>query len=97
LIWFKNASNKKAKTENFITRFARYIIPLLWLYLQFYWRLRHRLYYRTLHTTVDKQGACIFGCYPVPCALVLSVPLSFFSGIGGASKNGDSYKREQLS
>lgn len=74
----ENASSKKAKTENFITKFARYYTPAVVII------------------------ACIIACIPpfyieraltflvisCPCALVISIPLSFFAGIGGASSKG---------
>ena len=74
----ENASSKKAKAENFITKFARYYTPAVVII------------------------ACIIACIPpfyieraltflvisCPCALVISIPLSFFAGIGGASSKG---------
>ena len=74
----ENASSKKAKAENFITKFARYYTPSVVII------------------------ACIIACIPpfyieraltflvisCPCALVISIPLSFFAGIGGASSKG---------
>ena len=74
----ENASSKKAKTENFITKFSRYYTPAVVII------------------------ACIIACIPpfyieraltflvisCPCALVISIPLSFFAGIGGASSKG---------
>ena len=81
----ENAGEKKARSENFITRFARYytpcvvaaaallaLVPPLFLGNWSNWLLR----------------ALIFLVISCPCALVLSVPLSFFGGIGGASKCG---------
>ncbi|MDD3947526.1 MAG: heavy metal translocating P-type ATPase [Clostridia bacterium] len=81
----ENASAKKAKVENFITRFARYytpivviaalllaIIPPLFAGNWSDWLLR----------------ALTFLVVSCPCALVISIPLGFFGGIGGASKNG---------
>ena len=81
----ENASSKKSKTENFITRFARYYTPivvagavLLALVPPIFtgnwmdWMMR----------------ACTFLVISCPCALVISVPLSFFGGIGAASNIG---------
>lgn len=83
----QNASEKKSVTENFITRFARiytpvvvgaavimaFLMPILTGTYNFYeWIYR----------------ACGFLVVSCPCALVISVPLGFFSGIGAASKNG---------
>ena len=82
----ENASSKKAKVENFITKFARYYTPIVVIsaaVLAFLppillgggwsdWGLR----------------ACSFLVISCPCALVISVPLGFFGGIGAASKQG---------
>ena len=90
----ENASSKKAKVENFITRFARYYTPIVviaalvlgllppiflsgWTWNGYWsqagdWLLR----------------ACTFLVISCPCALVISVPLSFFGGIGAASRIG---------
>ena len=81
----ENASSKKSNTENFITRFARYytpivvagavilaLIPPIFTGNWMNWMMR----------------ACTFLVISCPCALVISVPLSFFGGIGGASNIG---------
>ena len=81
----ENASSKKSKTENFITRFARYytpivvagavilaLIPPIFASNWMNWMMR----------------ACTFLVISCPCALVISVPLSFFGGIGAASNIG---------
>ncbi len=81
----ENASSKKSKTENFITRFARYytpivvagavmlaLIPPIFMGDWMNWMMR----------------ACTFLVISCPCALVISVPLSFFGGIGAASNIG---------
>ena len=86
----ENASDKKAKVENFITKFARWytpavviaavllaVVPPLFLGIGSWevwkvWLIR----------------ACVFLVVSCPCALVVSVPLSFFGGIGAASKRG---------
>lgn len=81
----ENASSKKSKTENFITRFARYytpivvagavmlaLIPPIFMGNWMDWMMR----------------ACTFLVISCPCALVISVPLSFFGGIGAASNIG---------
>lgn len=82
----EHASSKKAKTENFITKFARYytpavvfgalllaIVPPILLHAEF---------------GIWLQRALTFLVISCPCALVISVPLGFFAGIGGASKAG---------
>ena len=81
----ENASSKKSKTENFITRFARYytpivvagavilaLVPPIFMGDWMNWMMR----------------ACTFLVISCPCALVISVPLSFFGGIGAASNIG---------
>lgn len=81
----ENASSKKSKTENFITRFARYytpivvagavilaLVPPIFTGNWMNWMMR----------------ACTFLVISCPCALVISVPLSFFGGIGAASNIG---------
>ena len=82
----EHAGAKKAKAENFITKFARYytpavvagafilaVIPPLILHTEF---------------SIWVQRALTFLVISCPCALVISVPLGFFAGIGGASKHG---------
>lgn len=82
----ENASSKKAKVENFITRFAKYytpgvviaaallaVLPPIFLQQPF-----SQWVYRAL-------SFLVISC---PCALVISIPLSFFGGLGGASKAG---------
>lgn len=82
----ENSSVKKAKAENFITKFARYYTPavvigavalavLLPLFTDIAW-------------TDSVHRALIFLVISCPCALVISIPLSFFGGIGGASRQG---------
>lgn len=82
----ENASSKKARVENFITRFARVYTPIVTglavllalvppLFLEGAWN-------------VWIERACIFLVISCPCALVISVPLGFFGGIGASSKMG---------
>ena len=82
----ENASTKKAKVENFITRFARYYTPVVVAAAVLLAVLSPLL------TSVSWQEgvhrALIFLVISCPCALVISVPLSFFGGIGGESKIG---------
>lgn len=82
----ENSSAKKAKTENFITRFARYYTPCV---------VAAAVLLAVLPPLISGGGwtdwlqrALIFLVVSCPCALVISVPLSFFGGIGGASKRG---------
>lgn len=81
-----NSTAKKAKTENFITRFAKYYTPIV---------VALAVLLAILPPIVSGGGwaewlqrALIFLVVSCPCALVISVPLSFFGGIGGASKGG---------
>ena len=82
----ENSSSKKAKAEHFITKFARYYTPvvvlvaaLLAVFLPFF---------ADVGWSESIHRALIFLVISCPCALVISVPLSFFGGIGGASKQG---------
>lgn len=83
----ENASNKKSKSEDFITKFARYYTPIVVisaLLLAFI----PPLIFKNLTFVACIKRAMTFLVISCPCALVISVPLSFFGGIGGASKNG---------
>lgn len=82
----ENASSKKAKVENFITKFARYYTPVVVI---------AAVLLASVPPIILKDGfgewiarACTFLVISCPCALVISVPLSFFGGIGAASKKG---------
>lgn len=82
----ENASSKKAKAEHFITRFARYYTPIVVL-AAVALALLPPLF--TQVSWLDAvQRALNFLVVSCPCALVISVPLSFFGGIGGASRAG---------
>lgn len=83
----ENASNKKSKSENFITKFAKYYTPIVVIIAVIIaiippiflgWNTFSDWLYRAL-------SFLVVSC---PCALVISIPLSFFGGIGGASKDG---------
>lgn len=81
----ENSSAKKAKAENFITKFARYYTPCVVIAALALFVIPSLLFggwSQWLHR------ALIFLVISCPCALVISVPLSFFGGIGGASKRG---------
>lgn len=82
----ENASSKKAKVENFITRFARYYTPFVVCAAVLLALLPPLLTGGSWGEWI--QRACIFLVISCPCALVISVPLSFFGGIGAASKTG---------
>ena len=83
----ENASSKKSKSENFITKFARYYTPIV---------VAIALILAVVPPLVIKGAifsdwlyrALSFLVVSCPCALVISIPLSFFGGIGGASKMG---------
>ena len=83
----ENASSKKAKSENFITKFAKIYTPVvvgLALLLAFI----PPMFLGTDKLLKYIYRACSFLVISCPCALVISVPLGFFSGIGSASKQG---------
>ena len=82
----ENSSSKKARAENFITRFARYYTPVVVIGAVLLAVLPQLLYGGDWSDWL--QRALIFLVISCPCALVISVPLSFFGGIGGASKQG---------
>lgn len=81
----ENSSEKKAQAEHFITKFARYYTPIV---------VFAALALAVIPSLVDGQWgtwvprALNFLVVSCPCALVISIPLSFFGGIGGASKQG---------
>lgn len=83
----ENASNRKAKSENFITKFAKYYTPIVVIIA---------LMLTIIPTVLSKNQifsdwlyrALSFLVVSCPCALVISIPLSFFGGLGGASKIG---------
>ena len=81
----ENASEKKARTENFITRFARYYTPIV-VGLAALIAIASPFVGLSLSSGV--QSALVFLVVSCPCALVISVPLSFFGGIGAASRKG---------
>lgn len=82
----ENASSKKAKVENFITKFARYYTPIVVIAAVVLAILPPIILGGNWVSWIKR--ACIFLVISCPCALVISVPLSFFGGIGAASKNG---------
>lgn len=81
----ESAGNKKARTENFITKFARYYTPAV---------VGLALLLAIIPPIFDGQWASwihrglVFLVVSCPCALVISVPLTFFSGLGAAAKSG---------
>lgn len=81
----ENASEKKSKTENFITRFARVYTPIV-VYSAIALAVVPSLITHDPATWFYR--ACTFLVVSCPCALVISIPLSFFGGIGAASASG---------
>ena len=82
----ENASSKKAHVENFITRFARYYTPAVVIGAVVLAVIPPLFLGQSWAEWVRR--ACTFLVISCPCALVISVPMSFFSGIGAASKKG---------
>lgn len=82
----ENSSSKKARAENFITRFARVYTPLVVIAAVLLAVLPPLLWNQAWHEWI--QRALIFLVISCPCALVISIPLGFFGGIGGASRQG---------
>ena len=82
----ENASSKKAKTENFITKFAKYYTPIV-----VFIALAIGVVPSLIGVGQPREWAYrafVFLVISCPCALVISIPLGFFGGIGAASKNG---------
>lgn len=83
----ENASSKKAKTEKFITRFCKYYTPIV-VALAVIIAIVPPIIMRDLDFSKWIYRALSFLVVSCPCALVVSIPLGLFSGIGGASKKG---------
>ena len=83
----ENASNKKSKSENFITKFAKYYTPIV-VILAVMLAIIPPIILRDGNFTNWLYRALTFLVVSCPCALVISIPLGFFGGIGGASKKG---------
>ena len=82
----ENASSKKARLENFITRFARVYTPIVTVSALLLAVIPPLVLGCSFADWIER--ACIFLIVSCPCALVISVPLGFFGGIGAASKIG---------
>lgn len=82
----ENSGSKKARAENFITKFARYYTPVVVLAALLLAAAPPLMGW--MPWTESLNRALIFLVISCPCALVISVPLSFFGGIGGASRAG---------
>ena len=83
----QNASSKKASTENFITKFARFYTPVV-VITAVMLAIIPPLVIQDAEFSKWLYRALIFLVVSCPCALVVSIPLSFFGGIGAASRNG---------
>ncbi len=83
----ENASSKKSKSENFITKFARYYTPIV-VIIAVILAIVPPLIIKDATFSEWIYRALSFLVVSCPCALVISIPLSFFGGIGGASKMG---------
>ena len=82
----ENASDKKSKSENFITKFAAVYTPVVVISALLLAIIPPLLFHEPWTVWINR--ALIFLVVSCPCALVISIPLSFFGGIGGASKKG---------
>ncbi|WP_434291495.1 heavy metal translocating P-type ATPase [Clostridium botulinum] len=83
----ENASATKANTEKFITKFARYYTPVV-VFAALALAIIPTLILKDPDISKWIYRAAVFLVVSCPCALVISIPLSFFAGIGGASKKG---------
>ena len=83
----ENASSKKSKSENFITKFAKYYTPIV-VTIAIFLAILPPLLVSGQSFSDWLYRALSFLVVSCPCALVISIPLSFFGGIGGASKMG---------
>ncbi len=88
----ENASSRKSKSENFISKFARVYTPVVCYAALLLALLPPLIRLYALHLPPDWENwiyrSLTFLVISCPCALVISIPLSFFAGIGGASKAG---------
>lgn len=82
----ENASNRKSESENFITKFARYYTPIVVIEAILLSLIPPVIFNQDFNTWIYR--ALSFLVVSCPCALVVSIPLGFFSGIGACSKNG---------
>ncbi len=82
----ENANSKKSKVENFITRFAKIYTPIVVVLALLILVILPLIFHLDFSDALFR--ACTFLVVSCPCALVISVPLGFFVGIGSCSKNG---------
>jgi len=95
----ENAASRKSQSENFISKFARYYTPIV-CYAALALAILPPLFIMLTHVGMDHYAsvgklwsdwvlrACTFLVISCPCAVVISIPLSFFAGLGGASNQG---------
>ena len=83
----ENASSRKSESENFISKFARYYTPIV-VIIALLIAIICPIIIKEVSITEWIYRALSFLVVSCPCALVISIPLSFFGGIGGASKHG---------
>lgn len=83
----ENASNKKSKSEKFISKFAKYYTPIV-VIIALILAIIPPFIFKDTTFTLWLNRALSFLVVSCPCALVISIPLGFFGGIGGASKIG---------
>ncbi|MBP3597268.1 MAG: cadmium-translocating P-type ATPase [Clostridia bacterium] len=83
----ENASSRKSKSENFITKFAKYYTPIV-VMIAIFLAIIPPIIIQTASFSDWLYRALSFLVVSCPCALVISIPLSFFGGLGGASKMG---------
>lgn len=83
----ENASSKKSKSENFISKFAKYYTPIV-VIIAVLLAIIPPFIFKETEITEWVYRALTFLVVSCPCALVISIPLGFFGGIGGASKLG---------
>ena len=82
----ESATNKKSKNEKFISKFTKIYTPIVVLIAILIIIISYVFFKLSLYESIYKALVClVISC---PCALVISVPLSYFAGIGCASKNG---------
>ena len=82
----ENASSKKAETENFITKFARYYTPIVVIIAALLAVVPPMILHEPFSGWIYR--ALVFLVISCPCALVISIPLTFFSGLGVCSRHG---------
>src|SRR5690606_27312453 len=91
LMMVEEASGRKAKTQKFITKFARIYTPIV-VFMAIGLALLPYIFVEIYVFEDWLYRALVFLVISCPCALVISIPLGYFGGIGAASKNGLLFK-----